>query len=150
MEGPPPASSASAPAWSRRITTRSLIGSRPGRPRPDLTIARAMILDLPSQYTRSILRDVESRELQATGGTAMAVEHVNISIEDDYLDRFSDVVQHCEEAGLKVEQELEGVGVVTGLIDSDKLADLEQVEGVAAVESERQFQLSPPDSEGPF
>ncbi len=75
----------------------------------------------------------------------MATEYVNVSIDD--LDGFSEVVQRCEEAGLKVEQQLEGVGVVSGWIDRDKLADLEQVKGVAAVEASREVRIAPPDSD---
>ena len=75
----------------------------------------------------------------------MVAEYVNVSIDD--LDRFFEVVQRLEEAGLKVEQQLEGVGVVGGLIDRDKLADLEQVKGVAAVEASREVRIAPPDSD---
>ncbi len=77
----------------------------------------------------------------------MANEKVNVSVADNYLDRFSEVVQRCKKAGLQVEQQLEQVGVVTGSIDSTKRDDLERVEGVAAVESERTFQIAPPDSD---
>ncbi len=87
------------------------------------------------------------RELEGWRGARMANQKVNISIAEDYLDHFSEVVLRCEKAGLQIEQQLEQVGVVTGSIDSTKLADLEQVEGVAAVEAARSFQLPPPDSD---
>jgi hypothetical protein len=77
----------------------------------------------------------------------MAAEQVNVSVADDHLDRFSEVVQRLEQAGLNVEQQLQGLGAVSGSIESDKLADLERVKGVAAVEPARTFQIAPPDSE---
>jgi len=77
----------------------------------------------------------------------MAIEHVNVSVADDYLDRFTTVVQHCKKAGLKIEQQLAQIGIVSGSIDSAKLADLEQVEGVTAVERSRTYQIAPPNSE---
>jgi hypothetical protein len=80
------------------------------------------------------------------GGAGMATEKVNVIIADDYRKRFAAVVRQCIKAGLKVEQELKEVGVVSGFIASTKLAALDRVKGVAAVERERAFQLSPPDS----
>jgi hypothetical protein len=77
----------------------------------------------------------------------MAIAHVNVSVADEYLDRFATVVQRCKKAGLKVEQQLAQIGVISGSIDAKKLADLNQVEGVAAVERSRTYQIAPPDSE---
>ena len=75
----------------------------------------------------------------------MAAENVNVLVED--AGRFSDVVRRMEEAGLKVEHQLEEVGVVTGSIDSTKLSDLNEVEGVGAVERSQEVQLPPPHSD---
>ena len=77
----------------------------------------------------------------------MAAEDVNVSVADDHLDGFPDVVERMKKVGLKVHQQMEAVGVVSGSIDPAKLADLERVEGVAAVEPSRSFQLPPPESD---
>ena len=77
----------------------------------------------------------------------MAAEDVNVSVADDHLHGFPDVVERMKKAGLKVHQQMEAVGVVSGSIDPAKLSDLEQVEGVAAVEPSRRFQLPPPESD---
>lgn len=76
----------------------------------------------------------------------MPTEQVSISVADGFLDRFADVVKRIEQAGLKVDQQLDTIGVITGSIDSDNIAKLDQVEGIAAVERNRGFQLPPPDS----
>jgi hypothetical protein len=76
----------------------------------------------------------------------MHTEQVSIAVADDYLEKFSEVVQRIEQAGLRVEQQLEIVGIITGSIDSDKIADLDKVEGIATVERSRGYQLPPPDS----
>jgi hypothetical protein len=81
----------------------------------------------------------------------MAAEDVNVSVTDAYLDRFPDVVQRLKRAGLKVQQQMDAVGVVSGSIDPTRLSDLEAVEGeavegVGAVERSKRFQLPPPDS----
>jgi hypothetical protein len=76
-----------------------------------------------------------------------AVEHVNISVADDWLERFPDVVDALKQAGLTVDQELEVVGIVSGVVDPARLADLARVPGVLAVEPARTIQLPPPESE---
>jgi hypothetical protein len=83
---------------------------------------------------------------RTTRGATMHIEQVNISVADDYLEKFSEVVQRIEQAGLTVEQQLEMVGVITGSIDSDKIANLDKIEGIAAVERSRSYQLPPADS----
>lgn len=70
-----------------------------------------------------------------------------VSIDDTHLDRFPEVVESIKDAGMDVEQQLEGIGVVTGSIDSEKIEQLHKVEGVSHVEESRQFQIAPPDSD---
>ena len=77
----------------------------------------------------------------------MAAERVNVSIAEDYRNRFPEVIDRVKKAGLNVEEELEEIGVVTGSIDPARLADLERVEGVAAAEVGRQIRIAPPESE---
>jgi hypothetical protein len=72
---------------------------------------------------------------------------VNVSIADESVPDFEKVVQGLKGAGLNVEQELESIGVVTGSIESNLLLDLEQVEGVTAVEQQREIHVLPPDSD---
>ena len=77
----------------------------------------------------------------------MPAEDVNVSVADDHLGRFPEVVRRMEQAGLKVGQQLEAVGVVSGSIDPARLPDLEQVLGVTAVERTRQVRIAPPESD---
>jgi hypothetical protein len=77
----------------------------------------------------------------------VASTNVNVSVSDDHLDHFEQVVRELEETGLNVEQQLEAVGIVSGSIDSAKLEDLRKVNGVAAVEPSRNIQLEPPSSD---
>lgn len=76
----------------------------------------------------------------------MATQKVNVSVDETHLDRFVEVVQRVRRAGLKVDQELDVIGVVTGSIDSEKVGKLSEVEGVAAVDPELTFQLPDPSS----
>jgi hypothetical protein len=72
---------------------------------------------------------------------------VNVSIADESIPDFEKVAQRLKEAGLNVEQELESIGVVTGSIESNLLLNLEQVEGVAAVEQQQEIHLPPSGSD---
>ncbi len=77
----------------------------------------------------------------------MAKVSLLVSVDDEHLDRFSEVVRGVEDAGMEVEQKLEDLGVLTGSIDSEKVEALRQVEGVSHVEESRGFQIPPPDSD---
>ncbi len=77
----------------------------------------------------------------------MAIVPVILALADDYVAKFAEVVQQCEAVGLKVDNGLAETGIVTGSIDEAMLADLEHVEGVAAVETQRAFLLPPPDDD---
>jgi hypothetical protein len=70
-----------------------------------------------------------------------------VSVDDEHLDRFSEVVKGVEDAGMEVEQKLEDLGVLTGSIDPEKVEPLRRVEGVSHVEESRRVQIPPPDSD---
>jgi len=76
----------------------------------------------------------------------MVTQKVNVSVDQSQLDRFAEIVERVRRAGLKVDQQLDTIGVVTGSIDSRKVARLRKVEGVAAVEADLTIQLPHPDS----
>ncbi len=62
---------------------------------------------------------------------------------------FEDGALNLEEVsvGVKVEQIMDTVGVITASCDAQIASTLPQIEGVAAVEEEQEYQLPPPDSE---
>lgn len=70
-----------------------------------------------------------------------------VSVDDEHLDRFSEVVERAEAAGMEVEQKMEDLGVLAGSIDPEKVEPLRRVEGVSHVEESRGFQIPPPDSD---
>lgn len=76
----------------------------------------------------------------------MADEQVVISIADDQVDDMSAVVEALRHAGLRVDEVLDSVGVVTGTVDGDALGSLSAVPGVAEVERSHVFEVPPPDS----
>ena len=70
-----------------------------------------------------------------------------VSVDDEHLDRFSEVVRGVEDVGMEVEQKMEDLGVLAGSIDSKKVESLRRVEGVSHVEESQGFQIPPPDSD---
>jgi hypothetical protein len=71
---------------------------------------------------------------------------VTVLVSPSYLDRFDDVVERVQAAGLQVEDVLRTTGVIAGAIESDRIDALRSVDGVAAVEIQRTIQLPPPAS----
>ena len=77
----------------------------------------------------------------------MAKVNLSISVKDEHLPHFSEVLSQLKKSGLAVDQALESVGVVTGSIDSSKVKQLQQLDGVAHVEESREVRIPPPESE---
>jgi hypothetical protein len=77
----------------------------------------------------------------------MSQVNVTVAIEDSHLARMPEVIQKLQSAGMRVEESLEEMGIVIGSCDAAQMQALSQIEGVAAVETESQYQLAPPDAE---
>jgi hypothetical protein len=74
------------------------------------------------------------------------VPGVTVLVADDRLDAIDDVAAALQEAGLQLGDVLPAAGAITGSVDDLALLPaLEAVEGVAAVELQREIQLPPPD-----
>jgi hypothetical protein len=57
-----------------------------------------------------------------------------------------EIVEKLECAGMTNIQSMDAVGVITGSLDEDNVADLCSIEGVEQVERSQQSQIAPPDS----
>ncbi len=76
-----------------------------------------------------------------------ALLSVTVLVDDDALSKIRSVARRLEQAGLKIEDVQEDTGTITGSIPAQKLALLEKVEGVSAVEQQREVRIPPPDSD---
>lgn len=72
---------------------------------------------------------------------------VTVTVADSHAAAVDDVAARLAQAGMQVERVLAVLGVVTGSVDDGRLAALERVPGVAAVEEQTAFQLPPPDAD---
>ena len=77
----------------------------------------------------------------------MSKVNLTVSVADDHLKDFSDIVARCRKAGMTIEHEMKSIGTITGSIDESALEKLSRVKGVSQVEPERSFQIAPPDSD---
>jgi hypothetical protein len=75
----------------------------------------------------------------------MSDDKVNVLIDDSYRDRFDEVVGRARAAGLRIDQLLQESGVMTGAINPAKRRDLELVQGIAAVETQQEIHVPPPE-----
>lgn len=76
----------------------------------------------------------------------MASVDLLVSVSSDYLNRMPELVEKLQCAGMTNIQSMEAVGVITGSLDEDNVADLSDIEGVEQVERSQQSQIAPPDS----
>lgn len=83
---------------------------------------------------------------KAKNPSATNTVEVTVSIAQSYLDKFVQVTHACTKAGLRITQKMEVIGILIGTIDPAKIHALERVEGVAAVEGIRSYQIAPPSS----
>ena len=74
-------------------------------------------------------------------------EKITVLVDDDHVAQLDGVAKQLSAAGMKVEQVLADIGLITGSVASERRAALEVVPGVAGVEGEQTFQLPPPDAE---
>ncbi len=78
----------------------------------------------------------------------MSKVKLTISVDDEHLNKMPEVVKKIKKAGLKVDQQMESLGMITGSIDVDKFDSLNRIKGVSNVQRDEEgFQIAPPDSE---
>ena len=76
----------------------------------------------------------------------MGKVRLSLSVGDEHTKDLARIAKALKKAGMKVEQQLASLGVITGEIDADKLPALGRIPGVMHVEEERQVGIAPPGS----
>jgi hypothetical protein len=71
---------------------------------------------------------------------------VIVSVDDQHLDRLTEVESRLRAAGMEVERSLPSIGTISGSAPAAKLHAVRAIEGVADVEEGREYQLPPPHS----
>ncbi|CAN5777142.1 hypothetical protein BH18ACT7_BH18ACT7_14180 [soil metagenome] len=78
---------------------------------------------------------------------AIVSEKITVSVDDEHVERIDEVVDRLRAAGMRVEQVLRPIGLVTGSVETPDRERLSTLAGVAAVEPQRRMQLPPPDAD---
>jgi hypothetical protein len=71
---------------------------------------------------------------------------ITVTVEADHLDQIDKVADRLRGAGMRVDQILRPVGIITGSIGDSERDSLGGLPGVAAVEGETTVQLPPPEA----
>ncbi len=77
------------------------------------------------------------------GGPAV---QLTVTVQEEHLARLDEVATELGRCGMQVDQELGGLGIITGSAPGEALAVLRGIEGVASVDAQVGFSLPPPDS----
>lgn len=68
-----------------------------------------------------------------------------VVVDEGHRAGIEDVARSLGTRGMRVEQVLASLGMVTGSVGEDRVPALEAVDGVAAVAEQRRYRLPPPD-----
>jgi hypothetical protein len=71
----------------------------------------------------------------------MAKVRMLISVRDSHLGSLDDIARAAEQAGMDVDAKMKEIGVVSGLIEADRIDRLRAIEGVQDVELDKKFSL---------
>jgi hypothetical protein len=78
------------------------------------------------------------------------MSRVTVTVDDAHLGTIGQVAQALQDRGMQVEEVLDAVGVITGVVPDagpQAMADIRGIEGVVSVDAELHYQLPPPDAE---
>jgi hypothetical protein len=74
-------------------------------------------------------------------------ENITVTVGDDHVGDVNGVAEQLKGAGMRVDQVLDAMGIITGSVPAKRRAALERLPGVASVEAEQTFQIPPPDAD---
>jgi hypothetical protein len=66
-----------------------------------------------------------------------------LSVRDTHLESLDEIADAAERAGMQVDARMKDLGVVSGLIDADRIEALRNIDGVEDVVEDRKFSLPP-------
>ncbi|MGY2085742.1 hypothetical protein [Blastococcus sp. SYSU DS0539] len=71
---------------------------------------------------------------------------VSVTVDDGHLAALDGVVQGLRARGMRVDQVLDGLGIITGSVPPGTLGALTAVSGVVSVDEQLTSRLPPPDA----
>jgi len=71
----------------------------------------------------------------------MSKVEVIVKVKDSSVDKISEIVRQCEQAGMRVGQQMKSLGMISGEVERGNIDKLERIRGVAYVEESREIKL---------
>ena len=71
---------------------------------------------------------------------------VSVSVDDEHLGAMSAVAEALRGQGMQVEQIMDQLGIISGVVADSARESVMGVEGVVSIDDSQGFQLPPPDS----
>lgn len=71
----------------------------------------------------------------------MSTVEIIVKIDDAATDKMSEIATECQAAGMKIEQQMSAVGMISGSIEPANVSKLEQIKGVSYVEESKSISL---------
>ncbi|HEX8564812.1 MAG TPA: hypothetical protein VF648_04025 [Pyrinomonadaceae bacterium] len=71
----------------------------------------------------------------------MSKVEIIVKVEDSSADKMSEIARQCEQAGMRVGQQMKSLGMISGEIERGNISKLERIRGVAYVEESREIKL---------
>lgn len=76
----------------------------------------------------------------------MEGQRVSVSVDDEHLEAIAAVADALRGQGMEVEQVMDQLGIISGVVPESARAALMGVAGVVSVDESQGYQLPPPDS----
>ena len=71
---------------------------------------------------------------------------VSVSVDDEHLETMATVADALRGQGMQVEQVMDQLGIISGVVPDSARESVSGVEGVVSVDDSLEVQLPPPDS----
>ena len=71
----------------------------------------------------------------------MSKVEVIVKVEDSSADKMSEIARQCEQAGMRIGQQMKSLGMISGEVERGNIGKLERIRGVAYVEESREIKL---------
>ena len=67
----------------------------------------------------------------------MSKVEVIVKIDDAQINKISQIAAECSSAGMRIDQQMSAVGMITGVIEQSSISKIERINGVSYVEESK-------------
>ncbi len=67
----------------------------------------------------------------------MSKVEIIVKVDDAYAGKMSEIAKECKSAGMSIDQQMGGVGMISGTIEKSNISKIERIKGVSYVEESK-------------